>query len=63
MMNRHLHATMNIVKRYPSNQHVASADPAEESRMNVTSGEFCKLVETVTGGTNQVVENYLKLST
>lgn len=61
-MNRHLHATMNIVKRYLDNQHVASADPAEAFQMNVTSGEFCKLVETVTGGTSQMDESYLKSS-
>lgn len=62
-MNRHLHATMNIVKKYLDNQHVASADPAEEFQMNVTSGEFCKLVETVTGGTSRMDEIYLKSST
>ena len=62
-MNRHQHATMNIVKKYLDNQHVASTDPAEEFQMNVTSGEFCKLVETVTGGTNQVDGTYLKEST
>ena len=62
-MNRHLHATMNIVQKYLDNQHVASADPAEELQMNVMSGEFCKLVETITGGTSQIDEVYLKLST
>ena len=62
-MNRHLHATMNIVKNYLDNKHVASADPAEEFQMNVTSGEFRELVETVTRGTNQVNKEYLRLST
>jgi hypothetical protein len=62
-MNRHLHATVNIVKKYLDNKHVASADPAEEFQMNVTSGEFCKLVETITGGTSQMDEIYLKSST
>jgi IS605 OrfB family transposase len=62
-MNRHLHATMNIVSKYLDNQDVASADPAEGFQMNVTSGEFRELVEAVAGGINQANESYPLLST